>query len=205
MPADQPSLRDAVRQQVRDLLRETAAVAPAGVAPAGVAPAAAPVAPAAAPGPGPGAADPKRIAIGSDHGAFALKQALVRYLRGDLGFTVDDCGTDSTAAVDYPDIAVAVAHAVTSGRASRGILLDGAGIGSTMAANKIPGVRAALCHDLMTVRNSREHNNANLLVLGSNCVSRATARRMVAVWLSTPFAGGRHQMRVAKIDALDRR
>ena len=148
---------------------------------------------------------PRRIAIGGDHGAFPLKQALVRYLRDELKLTVEDCGTHSTAAVDYPDIAVAVAHAVTSGRAERGIVLDGAGIGSTMAANKIPGARAALCHDLMTVRNSREHNNANILAMGSNCVTRAAARRMVAVWLSTPYAGGRHETRVAKIDALDRR
>ncbi len=189
MPADPPSLRDTVRQQVRELLRDAAAPGPAaGSAPGGASP-----------------ANAKRIALGGDHGAFALKQALLRYLRDDLGFTVEDCGAHSTAAVDYPDIAVAVAQAVTSGRAGRGIVLDGAGIGSTMAANKVPGIRAALCHDLMTVRNSREHNNANILVMGSNAVSRATARRMVAVWLSTPFAGGRHQKRVAKIDALDRR
>lgn len=192
MPADLPSLRDAVRQQVRELLRQ---------APPAAEPAAKPAAGSeAAP-----AVSSRSIAIGGDHGAFDLKQALVRYLRDDLGFTVEDCGAHSTAAVDYPDIAVAVARAVTAGRAGRGIVLDGAGIGSTMAANKIPGARAALCHDLMTVRNSREHNNANILVMGSNCVSRATARRMVAVWLSTPFAGGRHEKRVAKIDALDRR
>lgn len=197
-----PTLRAAARREARDLLRQAASGAPAPVAPASNAPdAPAPLRVAAPRTVG----DPKRIAIGGDHGAFTLKQALVRYLRDDLGLTVDDHGTHSTAAVDYPDIAVSVAQAVAGGRAGRGIILDGAGIGSTMAANKVPGARAALCHDLMTIRNSREHNNANILVMGSNCVSRATARRMVAVWLSTPYAGGRHDKRVAKIDALDRR
>ncbi len=143
------------------------------------------------------------VAIGSDHSGFALKQHLVRFLRQELRVPVTDLGAPSTAPVDYPDIALAVAAAVREGRASAGIVIDGAGIGSTMAANKVRGIRAALCHDLFTARNSREHNNANVLVLGSNVVSRGAARRLVQVWLATPFAGGRHARRVEKITAIE--
>ncbi len=144
-----------------------------------------------------------RVALGADHGGFALKQHLHAFL-AELAFDVQDVGTHDTAAVDYPDLAVAVARRVADGTCRYGIVVDGAGLGSCMAANKIAGVRAATCHDVATARNSREHNNANVLVLGSNVVQRGHARRVVRVWLHTPFAGGRHARRVDKIDALDR-
>jgi ribose 5-phosphate isomerase B len=151
------------------------------------------------------APDPARtVAIGGDHGGFALKQALARYLREELRWAVIDCGTHSTGAVDYPDIARAVGEAVASGRAARGVVIDGVGIGSTMAANRVPGVRCALCHDVKTVLNSREHNDANVLALGSAVVNGGLARRMLEVWLKTPFAGGRHGRRVEKIMELER-
>jgi ribose 5-phosphate isomerase B len=153
----------------------------------------------------PAKADPARtVAIGGDHGGFALKESLRKFVQGELGYAVIDVGTHSTEAVDYPDIARAVGEAVTGGRAHRGIVIDGAGIGSTMAANKVPGVRCALCHDVKTVLNSREHNDANVLALGSGVVNVGLARQMVATWLKTPFAGGRHTRRVAKIMELER-
>jgi len=151
------------------------------------------------------APDPARtVAIGGDHGGFPLKQLLAKYLREELRWTVIDCGTHSTEPVDYPDIAKAVGEAVASGRAARGIVIDGAGIGSTMAANRVPGVRCALCHDEKTVLNSREHNDANVLALGSGVVNQGLARRLVEVWLKTKFAGGRHARRVEKIMELER-
>jgi ribose 5-phosphate isomerase B len=157
---------------------------------------------AAAARPAPSAA--RRVAIGSDHGGYELKEILKRYIEDDLGWSVHDCGTHSTAAVDYPDFAAAVAREVASGRAARGIVVDAAGIGSTMAANKIPGVRCALCHDDATARNSREHNDANLLALGARVVNRGLAQRLVRLFLVTPFGGGRHERRVQKIMALER-
>jgi ribose 5-phosphate isomerase B len=146
----------------------------------------------------------RRVAIGSDHGGYALKEILRRYIEEELGLQVHDCGTHSTEAVDYPDFAAAVAREVASGRCGRGVVVDAAGIGSTMAANKIPGVRCALCHDDVTVRNAREHNDANVLALGARVVHRGLAARMVRLFLSTPFGGGRHERRVQKIMALDR-
>jgi ribose 5-phosphate isomerase B len=144
-----------------------------------------------------------RVALGSDHAAWRLKVTLARYLEEELGRSVLDCGTHSEESVDYPDIAVEVGRAVASGRAACGIMLDGAGIGSAMVLNRIPGILAAVCHDVFTVRNSREHNNANVLVMGSRVVSPGEARRLVRIWLQTPFAGGRHARRVGKILALD--
>jgi ribose 5-phosphate isomerase B len=131
-----------------------------------------------------------------------LKSRLLELLP-ELGYEPFDVGTFSQAAVDYPDFAVKVARLVARGEAWRGIMIDGAGIGSAMAANKIPGVRAATCHNEATVVNSREHNNANVLVLGSGQVNRGLARRLVRIWLRTEFGGGRHGRRVDKIDALD--
>jgi len=149
--------------------------------------------------------DPARtVALGGDHGGFALKESLRKFVQGELGYAVIDVGTHSTEPVDYPDIARAVGEAVADGRAHRGIVIDGAGIGSTMAANRVPGVRCALCHDVKTVLNSREHNDANVLALGSGVVNVGLARQMVSTWLKTPFAGGRHARRVAKIMELDR-
>jgi len=145
----------------------------------------------------------RRVAIGADHGGFELKCRLIELL-GELGYEPLDLGTHSGEAVDYPDYAVKVARAVARGEAWRGVMIDGAGIGSAMAANKIPRVRAATCHNEATVINSREHNDANVLVLGSGQVNRGLARRLLRIWLQTPFAGGRHQRRVDKIGALDR-
>jgi ribose 5-phosphate isomerase B len=143
-----------------------------------------------------------RIVIGSDHGGFELKERLGELLE-ELGFETLDVGCHGPEAVDYPDFAVKVARTVARGEAFRGIMIDGAGIGSSMAANKVPGCRAATCHNVETVVNSREHNNANVLVIGSGQVGRGLMRQMVRVWLKTEFAGGRHERRVAKIDELD--
>ncbi len=144
------------------------------------------------------------VAIGADHGGFELKQQLKRHLR-DWGYQVLDLGTDSVEAVDYPDFAEAVGSAVARGEAWLGIVLDSAGIGSSIAANKVPGVRAALCYDRATARNSREHNDANVLTLGAKLIAPEAAREIVALWLSTPFAGGRHQRRVDKIRSIEER
>ncbi len=155
----------------------------------------------------PSAARPDQhpIAIGSDHGGYELKEHLKTLLR-EWGYPVNDLGTDtSTAAVDYPDFAEAVASFVAHGEAWRGIIIDSAGIGSSIAANKVPGARAALCYDRATARNSREHNDANVLALGARLISPETAREIVAVWLETPFAGGRHQKRVDKITGIEKR
>ena len=140
----------------------------------------------------------KAIALGADHGGFKLKESLKAYL-GELGHEVVDCGTSSTETVDYPDFALAVAELVSQGKTWRGILVDGAGIGSCMAANKVPGVRAAMCHDQSTATNSREHNDANVLTLGAGLIGETLARQIVKTWLETPFAGGRHARRVEKI------
>jgi ribose 5-phosphate isomerase B len=146
----------------------------------------------------------RTVAIGADHGGFELKEILKSHLR-DWGYRVLDLGTTSTEAVDYPDFAEAVGTAVAQGEAQLGIALDGAGIGSSIAANKVPGVRAALCYDRATARNSREHNDANVLTLGAKLISSEAAREITAVWLSTPFAGGRHQRRVDKIRSIEER
>ena len=143
------------------------------------------------------------VALGADHGGYELKEFLKQFLL-DSGYEVRDLGTDSKAAVDYPDFAAAVARAVAAGEAWRGIVVDAAGIGSAMAANKVPGARAALCYDSTTARNSREHNDANVLTLGARLLAPETAREIVALWLGTPFAGGRHQRRIDKIIALER-
>ena len=143
------------------------------------------------------------VALGADHGGYELKEFLKQFLL-DSGYEVRDLGTDSKAAVDYPDFAAAVARAVAAGEAWRGIVVDAAGIGSAMAANKVPGARAALCYDSTTARNSREHNDANVLTLGARMLAPETAREIVALWLETPFAGGRHQRRIDKIIALER-
>ena len=160
--------------------------------------------------PGDGAADvaleksARTVAIGADHGGFELKEQLKDYMR-DWGYKVLDLGTSNAEAVDYPDFAEAVGKAVAGGEAWLGIVLDSAGIGSAIAANKVPGVRAALCYDRATARNSREHNDANVLTLGAKLISPENAREIVALWLATPFAGGRHQRRVDKIRGIEER
>ena len=146
----------------------------------------------------------RRVALGSDHGGLELKETLKRFIADELGLEVKDCGTHSSAAVDYPDFAAAVAREVASGRCGRGIVVDAAGIGSSMAANKIAGVRCALCHDDVTAVNAREHNDANVMALGARIVNRGLAQRLTRLFLQTPFAGGRHERRVRKIMALER-
>ncbi len=146
----------------------------------------------------------KTIALGADHGGFAMKEDLKAHLQAK-GYNVVDCGTNSTAAVDYPDFAYAVAALVAEGRAWRGIVVDGAGIGSCITANKVPGVRAAMCYDLSTARNSREHNDANVLTLGGRLIGPDLARQIVEVWLSTEFGGDRHARRVNKIMGVEKR
>lgn len=146
------------------------------------------------------------VALGADHGGYALKEQLKAMLQSaDLGYTVVDCGTHNQDAVDYPDYAYAVAQLVANGRAWRGIMIDGAGIGSCMVANKVPGVRAAMCYDQATAVNSREHNNANVLTLGAGLIGPALANQIVKTWLNTDFGGGRHAKRVAKIEAIGNR
>lgn len=142
---------------------------------------------------------PFSVAMGGDHGGFKLKQALKKYLEEELGVTVKDLGTTSEESVDYPDFAIAVARAVAAGECEKGIVIDTMGIGSSIAANKVKGVRAALCHDVSTARNSRGHNDANVLALGSRVVNSGLARTIVRTWLSTPFEGGRHGRRIQKI------
>jgi ribose 5-phosphate isomerase B len=149
-------------------------------------------------------ASTRTIAIGADHGGFDLKEELKSYLAA-WGYTVLDQGTHNRESVDYPDFAEAVANAVVRGEASRGIVIDSAGIGSSIAANKVPGARAALCYDRGTARNSREHNDANILSLGARLIPSEVAREILAAWLETPFAGGRHQKRVDKIIAIEKR
>jgi ribose 5-phosphate isomerase B len=144
----------------------------------------------------------RTVALGADHGGFAMKEELEKYLQA-AGFSVLDCGTHSAEAVDYPDFAEAVARKVSSGEAWRGIIVDGAGIGSCMAANKVHGVRAALCYDYATAVNSREHNDANVLTLGAGLIGPALAKQIVDTWLRTEFGGGRHAKRVDKIMAIE--
>jgi ribose 5-phosphate isomerase B len=144
------------------------------------------------------------IAFGADHGGFELKEKLKDVVT-DAGYQVYDCGTHSKDSVDYPDYAFAVARLVSEGQVWRGIIVDGAGIGSCMAANKVPGVRAALCYDQATAHNSREHNNANILTLGAGLIGPNLAGQIVRTWLVTKFGGGRHARRVDKIDAIGNR
>ena len=146
----------------------------------------------------------KVVAIGADHGGFELKEALKSDISG-LGFEISDVGTNSKDAVDYPDFAHAVAQAVGSGKAWRGIMIDGAGIGSCVVANKVPGVRAGMAYDISSANNSREHNDTNVLTLGAGLIGTALAKQIVKTWLTTEFAGGRHASRVDKIMAVERK
>ena len=144
-----------------------------------------------------------RVAIGSDHAGYHLKQHLVATLE-KLGHEVDDQGTDSDQSVDYPPICAGVGRAVVEGRADRGIVLGGSGQGEQIAANKVRGVRAALCNDLYTARLSREHNDANVLAMGARIVATGLADEILALWLGTPFEGGRHQPRLDQITEIER-
>lgn len=184
---------------VTPLARQIALEKGVNLVQAGTAPA-----PEEATSPAPGPAGAKTVAIGADHGGYQLKEMLKGYL-AEQGYNIVDCGTSSTSSVDYPDFALAVAQLVAQGRAWRGIVVDGAGIGSCMAANKVPGVLAAMCYDQATAANSREHNGANVLTLGAGLIGPNLARQIVKTWLETPFGGGRHGRRVDKILEIERR
>jgi len=145
----------------------------------------------------------KLIAVGADHGGFQMKEEL-KVLLGELGHKVQDFGAYSEEAVDYPDFAHAVARAVADGNSELGIVIDGAGVGSAMTANKVPGVRAAACYSVEVARNSREHNDANVLTLGSKTINSKQMRDIVTTWLSSEISEDRHRKRVAKIDAIQR-
>ena len=144
-----------------------------------------------------------RIAVGADHAGYLLKEHLKQTLVR-LGHDVEDFGTHSEQTVDYPPICAAVGRAVVSGRFERGIVIGGSGQGEQIAANKVPGVRAALCHDLFTARLARQHNDANVLAMGGRIVATALADEILGVWLATVFEGGRHQRRIDQIAELER-
>jgi ribose 5-phosphate isomerase B len=143
------------------------------------------------------------VALGADHGGFELKQKLKPILE-EFGLDILDTGVHEERPVDYPDIARAVAEIVAAGRAARGVIVDGAGIGSAIVANKFPGIRAALCYDRASARNSREHNDSNVLTLGGRLLTPSQAEEILRVWLTTPFAGGRHAARLEKIAAIEK-
>ena len=143
-----------------------------------------------------------RIALGSDHAGFELKEFLRAHLVAG-GHDVVDCGCNGPESVDYPEFGAAVGRAVTGGDAERGLIVCGTGLGISMAANKIPGIRAALVHDRFTAQMSRMHNDANVLALGARVLDPKHARELTDIWIATEFEGGRHARRVEKIDALD--
>lgn len=145
----------------------------------------------------------KKVAIGSDHGGYKLKEQLSKHIC-ELGYDPIDCGTSDTNAVDYPDFARLVAVQVASGSAWRGVMIDGAGIGSCMTANKVPGIRASMCYDLSSASNAREHNDANVLTLGAGLIGENLAKQILKTWLSTEFGGGRHQPRIEKITSIEK-
>lgn len=145
----------------------------------------------------------KVVALGADHGGYELKEALKSGIT-TLGFDISDMGTNSKDAVDYPDFAHVVAQAVGSGKAWRGIMIDGAGIGSCIVANKVPGVRAGMAYDYSSAVNSREHNDTNVLTLGAGLIGVSLAKQIVKTWLTTEFAGGRHTPRVDKIKSVEK-
>ena len=150
------------------------------------------------------AAPPERtVAIGADHGGFRLKETL-KPLLASMRLEARDVGVHDEQPADYPDIAQKVAELVAAGAALRGVIIDGAGIGSSIAANKVPGIRAALCYDKASARNSREHNNSNVLTLGARLLTASQAEDVLRTWLETGFAGGRHAARVEKISKIER-
>ena len=144
-----------------------------------------------------------KVGLATDHGGFALKEEL-KPIFEECGFTVRDFGTHDEKPVDYPDIARQVAEMVARGEAERGVIIDGAGIGSAIVANKFPGIRAALCYDKATARNSREHNHSNVLTLGGRLLTSSQAEEVLRTWLQTPFGAGRHAARVEKIREIEK-
>ena len=195
MPGHDPLAESEVRDVVRRIVE--------GVLDAGAAPSPPTGAEVTTPSerePGDGAA----VAIGADHGGFELKQRLISQLQ-EAGHDVVDCGTYSPDSVDYPEFAHTVARRVADGSCQWGVVVDGAGIGSAMVANKVPGIRAALCYDLSSARNSREHNHANVLTLGASLIGPGLAWQIVQEWLSVPWGPDRHARRVAMISEIERR
>lgn len=188
---------EVVRQLVERAL-EAAEASASGSAPTTLAATAVPAPPIG----DPAASNPRTVALGADHGGYALKQAIAGAL-AEKGYGVTDCGTTSTEAVDYPDFAHVVARLVASGSCAVGIIVDGAGIGSAMAANKVPGVRAANAHDTSMARNAREHNYANVLTLGGRMIGEGLALEIVETFLATPWGAERHGRRVAKISDIE--
>lgn len=142
------------------------------------------------------------IVMGSDHAAYQMKETIKSYLE-DRGFAVEDVGAPGTDSVDYPDFGIKVASAVSTGKQKRGILMCGTGLGMSMVANRFPGVRAALCGDIFSAVMSRQHNDANILVLGGRVIGDVLAKEIVRAWLDTEFDGGRHQNRLDKFDRID--
>ncbi|MDE3179501.1 MAG: ribose 5-phosphate isomerase B [Acidobacteriota bacterium] len=145
-----------------------------------------------------------KVAVGSDHAGFALKESVREYLQ-EKGFAVEDCGVHSESPADYPDYAERVARRVAGEQAGWGVVVCGTGLGVSIAANKVPGIRAAMCTDTLLARFARAHNNANVLAMGGRIVDESQARNILDTWLSTPFEGGRHQQRVEKITAIEQR
>lgn len=143
-----------------------------------------------------------KIAVGADHAGFELKEKVREYL-ASRDYEVEDHGTSSTDSVDYPDFAERVATQVASKQATYGVLVCGTGLGMAVAANKVPGVRAAACSETLSARMAREHNDANVLTLGGRLIDEAAARKILDTWLATPFAGGRHERRLEKIATID--
>jgi ribose 5-phosphate isomerase B len=186
---------------VRQLVERAMAAAEAGTLPTSETAASTPAVPVPTPA---SAGSSTSVAIGADHGGVGLKTVLAKHLQ-ERGFGVTDCGTSTTDAVDYPDFAHVVARLVATGACATGIVIDGAGIGSAMAANKVPGVRAANAHDTSMARNAREHNYANVLTLGARMIGEGLALEVVDTFLATPWGAERHGKRVAKISAIEDR
>lgn len=189
-----PVSEEAVRQLVRQALDEALGSGGGGQASPAPAPREAPSA----------SAGGETVALGADHGGFALKEVLAARLR-EKGVGVVDCGTFSKESCDYPDFAYEVARRVSEGACRWGVIVDGAGIGSAMVANKVPGVRAALAYDVSSAKNGREHNHANVLTLGAGLIGEGLAKQILDVWLATPWGEGRHARRVDKITAVEQR
>lgn len=142
------------------------------------------------------------IIIGSDHAAYQMKETIKSYLEGE-GFTIEDAGTLGIDSVDYPDFGIKVASAISAGKHKRGLLMCGTGLGMSMVANRFPGVRAALCGDIFSAVMSRQHNDANILVLGGRVIGDVLAKEIVKAWIKTEFEGGRHKKRLDKFDRID--
>jgi ribose 5-phosphate isomerase B len=184
-----------IRQIVQRVLQQVTGLSQADAVPASISP--------SAPASTPKTENRKVVALGADHGGYELKENL-KGLLGELGYEVMDAGTNSKAAVDYPDFAHEVAKLVSAGKAWRGIVIDGAGIGSCIVANKVPGIRAGMAYDYSSAVNSREHNDTNILTLGAGLIGVTLARQIVKTWLATEFGGERHARRIDKIGAVEK-